>query len=876
MDDLPAQARRSGGSSPEGPGMACGQQPCAPPCVERLACEHEELLDVQRQLGAAHELLAGLLDAIPVALLLVDRQAMLLRANAQARQWLGLAADAPRTHGRRLLEMLDGAQRATLLRAIDQALRGSVGGDRGEPDAACPLALDAGDGTLRLVQAQARALPSRDGVQRAVLALLDREDRSRHARNRRLLTALLDCSEDLVSAVDVDGRLLFGNRALARLVGMQADEMGGRSRAEVLPLELAIAERASDERVLRDRLPHSLRSSFRGRDGQAARLFATRKFPIIDDGGELLGIGAVARDITADSQLRRDQRISELVFQHSSDAIIITDPALRILRVNPAFERLSGFRQASVLGRKPSILRSGRQSPGFYRRMWHEIGEVGHWAGELTNCDARGEDYRVWVSISVLRDEDQALAGYMAVQTDMTALCASLASIEQLSNFDALTGLPNRTLLMDRLQQMIRSAARRRQCFAVLFLDLDHFKDVNDSLGHAVGDQLLKRVSQWLKRELRSDDTVARIGGDEFVVLLPETQAEAALQVADKLMQALGRPADLPQAVSYPVSLSIGLAVYPLHGEQAEVLLQHADTAMYAAKSAGRGRVTLYEGAMSERLDWQFRMRNDLRLALGPGSEQLELFLQPKFRLSDGCIVGAEGLIRWHREAGAPPLLPGAFLPALEQQTLLRQLDEWVLAEGIRLLSAWQRRGLLQPGFCLSVNQTVLDLESADWLPRVAAQLEQAGLPEGSLEIELTENILAQPDTQVLHNLERMRGLGISLAIDDFGTGYSSLAYLQRLPVSMIKIDRAFVRDMVDNPSNRSLVQMIVALANSLGHHTIAEGVETQAQRSLLLQLGCECGQGYLVSPAVPSGEFERRFLAALEAGDEAPTRCLS
>lgn len=285
---------------------------------------------------------------------------------------------------------------------------------------------------------------------------------------------------------------------------------------------------------------------------------------------------------------------------------------------------------------------------------------------------------------------------------------------------------------------------------------------------------------------------------------------------------------------------------------------------MYAAKAAGRNRVALYQPAMSEHVDWQFRLRNELPEAIEQG--HLQLHLQPKFVLETGLLVGAEGLVRWYRNSDDVPLLPGEFIWAIEQGPLLNLLDEWVLREAIRLLQDWQARGVLPAGFSLAINQAASDLDSKKWLPRVTQLLERAALPLGSLEIELTENILAQPDTQVQANLEQLRELGVSLAIDDFGTGFSNMAYLQRLPDTVIKIDQSFVRNMVDSAADRALVQTIVSLARNLGHRTVAEGIETEEQRRSLIEIGCDWGQGYLVSPALAVGSFEARFLTSAQA----------
>lgn len=823
--------------------------------LARLEAEHEELLAAQQRCAQEQERARQLFDAMPLALLELDRQGLVRRSNASAQAWIGPDPRHPGLASRRLLARLDRADRVALLRALEQALQDGRASAQG-----LELRVD-GQAEPVPVDAHLRRLVSESEPPRLLAVLVDRSSERRLDRERALFKALVDSTDDLIYAFDVEGRLLLANRATSALFGRPAETLIGQRRDDFVPVGDAVAYRAADERVLRTGAPVELRDEYHGDPLHGVRVYSTRKFPILDRQGRLLGIGGISRDITDEAERRRWERLSEQVFLHSRDAIVVTDRNGRLVRVNPAFERLTGFSAATVLGRRMNILRSGRQDRAFYRELWDTLQRHGHWNGELVNRNAHGQLFTVWVSIAALHDDDGTLLGYMAIESDITALRVAQARVDQLAHFDPLTGLPNRLLLQDRLQQMLRSAQRHERPCAVLYLDLDHFKDINDSLGHGVGDELLRRIAQRLRRELRADDTVARVGGDEFVILLPETPREAAEEVARKLLEALQRPLDLPGAPSYQTSLSIGVALYPEHGTEADTLLAHADTAMYAAKHAGRNRCAVFNDALGQQVDWQFHVRNDLPGALERG--ELCLYLQPKFELGSQRVVGAEALVRWQHPGQGRLLLPGDFLWAIEHTPLLQRLDHWVLEEATRLLVAWRAAARLPAGFTLAVNQTAHDIDRPDWLQRIEATVAAAGLPPQTLEIELTENILAQPSPLIRDNLLGLRQLGVGLAIDDFGTGFSSLAYLQRLPVSVLKIDQSFVRRMVDSSADRTLVQTIVALAHSLGLRTVAEGVETDEQCRALQAAGCDLGQGYRVAPPLPAGEFAARFLPA-------------
>lgn len=563
-------------------------------------------------------------------------------------------------------------------------------------------------------------------------------------------------------------------------------------------------------------------------------------------------------DRTAEQQAQQAQRLSEAVFMNAKEAIIVTEPDTRILRVNPAFERISGFSASTVLGQKASFLRSGRQSMGFYQAMWATIHTAGYWEGEFTNRNAMGGYYTVWSSITALQNPAGEVIGYMGVQTDLTALRLAESEVNRLSSYDGLTGLPNRELLMDRLACLQAYAHRQNEVFSVLFADVDHFKDINDNFGHHTGDLLLQTVAQRLREQVREQDTVARLGGDEFVLVLPNTSKDAALGVAHKLRKHLHQPLGLDGLQEYQPELSIGVAEYPTDGDSTELLLRHADTAMYAAKLGGRNRATSYTPTMSEASARVFALQSDLAKCVQRG--ELRMVLQPQFDLGNRRIVGAEALVRWHRPLHGL-VSPAEFIPVAEKTGMIAMIDDWMLAQAIQHMAHWQRSQQWPDGFSLSLNQTASDLRGRSWLSQLQELLRQHPITPGSLHIELTESDLLQPTADMIGQLHTLNELGVTLAIDDFGTGYSSLAYLKSLPVSIIKIDQSFVRDMTSDANARILVEAMIDLAHKLGHTLVAEGVETEAQCAALHQLGCEAGQGYLVNPPLSVADFERRYL---------------
>ncbi|MFA6443558.1 MAG: EAL domain-containing protein, partial [Sterolibacterium sp.] len=564
---------------------------------------------------------------------------------------------------------------------------------------------------------------------------------------------------------------------------------------------------------------------------------------------------AIIRDISERKQAEVAIRSGEAqlrlyanVYEHSGEGILICDHNNRILAVNPAFTRLTGYSIDELRGKNPHILASGNTPPKTYQDMWRSLGQKGYWQGELWNRRKDGNIFPEWLSVSVASDLAGQPTHYIACFTDISERKASEDHITHLAHHDALTGLLNRYSLQGRLEQALATIRREQRALAVMFIDMDHFKNINDILGHAVGDELLMEVARRLRDGVRDSDVVARLGGDEFVLVLTEVDnATAAARVADKILRALGEPYAIGEEELH-VTPSIGLAFYPDDGDDCETLMKHADIAMYHAKSQGRNNVQFFTAEMNQAAVERLSLDHDLRVALE--ERQFELHYQPQLDASSGSVVGVEALVRWRhpRDGLVSPL---KFIPVAEETGLIIPLGEWVLNEACRQLRAWRQEGL--NGVTMAVNLSAHQLRSPTLLAYVTQTLERHGLTGIDLELEVTESVaMANPDASI-GQLQNLRDLGVRLSIDDFGTGYSSLNYLKRLPIHTLKLDRSFVNDIETDANDVAICTATIALAHNLGLRVVAEGVENAAQHNFLATLRCDTLQGYLFSRPIPA-----------------------
>ncbi|MFZ5484716.1 MAG: EAL domain-containing protein [Pseudomonadota bacterium] len=541
-------------------------------------------------------------------------------------------------------------------------------------------------------------------------------------------------------------------------------------------------------------------------------------------------------------------RLYENAFQSSGEPMMITNHENRILNVNPAFIFQTGYTLEEVRGKDPKILSTGQTPPEVYRAMWHALATEGYWHGELWDRKKNGEIYPKWISISAIRDERQAVMFYVASFSDISERKANEARIDYLAHHDALTGLINRFNLENRLSQALLSAQRDGLKVAVMFIDMDRFKIINDTLGHQMGDQLLIEVARRLRECVRESDIVARQGGDEFVVaLVGLDDGLAAAPVAEKILRRLGDPYPLNGNVLH-TSPSIGVALYPDDGDDVASLLKNADTAMYHAKESGRNNVQYFTRAMNAAASERLGLENELRKALTEG--QLSLHYQPQVRAGDGHCCGFEALARWHHPT-LGEISPLKFIPIAEESGLIESLGGWVLDQACRQLAHWRALGIQH--IRVAVNLSAQQLRSADLADRVARSLQDHGLAGADLELEITESAAMDNPEQAVRQLQALRDLGVQLAIDDFGTGYSSLAYLKRLPIHVLKLDRTFVGDIETDLNDAAICTATLALAHNLGLKVVAEGVETASQRDFLIAHQCDYLQGYLYGRPLPA-----------------------
>ena len=543
-------------------------------------------------------------------------------------------------------------------------------------------------------------------------------------------------------------------------------------------------------------------------------------------------------------------RLAHKVIDASLDGIMITDKNGIIQSVNPSFSQITGYSMQEVVGKTPSILSSGKQPADFYQQMWQIMLHQGRWQGEIWNKRKNGDIYPQWLTITAIRDEQQQISQFAAIFSDITSRKQQEQKIHQLAYIDELTGLANRRMFFDRLQLSLANAHRHQHKLAVMFLDLDLFKRINDTLGHLAGDTALKEVARRICATVREGESIARLGGDEFTILLPELDDTTSLaQLAKRIISQIEQPVQL-LGQEFFLTTSIGIAIYPQDGDCAEQLVKHADVAMYQAKSSGRNQFCFYQASAGQQNVNELKLEQALREALKSG--QLQVHYQPKFELASKRLVGAEALVRWqHKELGQ--VSPALFIPLAEKLGLISMLGEQVLQLVCQQQQQW--RDVTIP---VSVNISALQLLDSNFVMRLHHIVQSAGIRPQLIELELTEScLITEQAEQTLQQLTELKALGFSLSIDDFGTGYSSLSYLRRLPLDTLKIDQSFVRDLPDNTGACQIASAIIAMAKALGLNVTAEGIETPQQLDFLLNASCDQGQGYLVSAPLPAKHFD-------------------
>jgi diguanylate cyclase (GGDEF)-like protein/PAS domain S-box-containing protein len=669
------------------------------------------------------------------------------------------------------------------------------------------------------------------------------------------LRLLIDNAPAGIVMLDREMRCIFASRRWLQNRRLTLKDIVGAGHSEIFP-EMAGRWDESLRRCLEGATDSREEEAIPQPDGSIEWIKWEIR-PWYEANGLTGGIIVMSEDISSRKRAEEQMRIAAVAFQ-SRDGMVVTDANATILQVNQAFTDVTGYSATEAVGRTPALLKSGKQSTAFYRKMWQALLHEGSWAGEIWNRRKDGGIYPEWLSITGIRNDRGETTHYLGVFSDIRDPKEAERKILELAFYDPLTSLPNRRLLLDRLNHALAASKRGGLFGAVLLVDLDHFKTLNDTRGHEVGDQLLIEIARRLAETLRGTDTAARLGGDEFVILLEAlnkdqtTAATHAELIAETIRTTISQPVTLEGNLYYTTP-SIGVTLFQGTGQGTDALIRQADLALYQAKDAGRNSIRFYSPTMQALVDERVKLEEGLRRALSNGEFLLHYQIQVN---SSGSPIGAEALLHW-LPPGEAMIPPSDFIPIAEESGLILPISSWVLETACHQLSAWAANPATRD-LHLSVNISARQFHQKGFVEEVKAVVQRSGARPDRLNLELTESLLLKNVDKAIQTMEALKEFGVEFSIDDFGTGYSSLAYLKRLPLSQIKIDRSFVRDIVDDPDDRAIVQAILALAHSLDLHVIAEGVETSEQRDFLAANGCWAYQGYFFSKPVPLEAFEQ------------------
>lgn len=693
-----------------------------------------------------------------------------------------------------------------------------------------------------------------------------RRSRLQLAGNEERLRLALDATRDGLWDWDVSRRRVFFSEGYAALLGLTPQALGDTREdwaARLHPDDHESAMQALNAEW--NDQPYENIHRMRHADG-SYRWIHSRGRLLRDENGQPQRFIGIASDITQQRAIDDSLRQAAAVFDATQEGVLVTDAQQRIVHVNPAFSRITGYSSEEILGQHPNLLKSGRHDAAFYRSLWHALQNRGAWSGEVWNRRKSGDIYPQWQCIRVIHDEQGRISHYVAVFSDITALKRSQRELDYLAHHDPLTNLPNRLLFTERVAHALGRSKVEELRGAVLLIDLDHFKHINESLGHNVGDVLLRSVGERLLQDLPASCTLARLGGDEFG-LLSESCADAAqaAELAQRLLSSLEPYFRLDGHELY-IGASIGISLFPEDADSVEQVLRNADSALFKAKSSGREGYAFYVQELTDYARQRVELASSLRHALD--NHELRVYYQPLHDLRDGHMVGMEALVRWqHPQRGLVP--PTEFIPMAEENGMIAAIDAWVLEQACRQMVHWNAEGNSSRFVAVNISSRLFSRGELD--QKVARVLADTGLPARQLELEVTESAIMEDPDAALRFLTRLRALGVRLAIDDFGTGYSSLARLKRLPVDKLKIDQSFVRGLPDDTEDAAIARAVVALGHSLGLKVLAEGIEASRQVEFLRELGCDYGQGFHFGRPLPPSNMASSLPDRAE-----PRQCLS
>ena len=669
--------------------------------------------------------------------------------------------------------------------------------------------------------------------------------------------------------VALDGSFLWANTRLCDLLGAEPVQTLSLNFRDVMIAQDPHWAASQLQRLLAGEIDHYVG------ERHCLRLGNGRRVPVLctvtlapEVGDEPAHLVCVVQDLdeikAARAALQRSearQRLAATVVDNTMEGVVVTDAHSRILSVNAAFTRLLGYTEEELLGKTPRVFKSGRHDKAFYEAMWSALTETGYWQGEIWNRRKNGEIFPEHMSLSAVRDPAGEITHYVCMFTDISEEKAQQRQLEYLAHNDPLTGLSNRTWFGHQLELAVQEAQGSGEHIAVLLLNLDRFKDVNDSYGHATGDEVLKHIARQVQSALRPGDVLGRMAGDELAVVARNLRhADGAAAVARHLIRAVAEPWRSPDGLEVVAGVSVGICMFPEHAGTTELLLQGAHAAVYGAKARGRGAWCFFHEAMTQAARERLELESRLRLALAQG--HLQMYYQPQIDIATGRIQGAEALVRWN-DPQEGLISPARFIPVAETSGVIGPLGEWVVREVCRQGQQWREAG--PPPLTLALNVSPRQFHLTDLAGCTAAALKASGFPAARLELEITESALAERTEEARQVLVRLRELGVRIAVDDFGTGYSSLAQLKRFPIDVLKIDQGFIRDIPQSEDDMAISAAIIAMGHSMGLSVLAEGVETEGPLAFLRERGCDAYQGYLCSRPVPADEFVALLRAQAE-----------
>ncbi|MDG3085821.1 EAL domain-containing protein [Vibrio hannami] len=662
----------------------------------------------------------------------------------------------------------------------------------------------------------------------------------------------IDCFDDHIWIKDPEGVYTHFNSSCQTAWKQEREELIGKTDFDLFEKEIAEKFLNADQRVITAGHQLVVEECSNAVDVDGNSWHETIKAPLTDRNGKVMGTIGMTRNVTNRKLIEEQLMIAGTVFENSVEGVIITDRLGNIVYVNQAFCEVTGYSQAEAIGRNPRFLKSGRHDKAFYEEMWGALVEEGRWKGELWNRRKDGAVYPELSTISVVYDEKGDACNYVSVFVDISQQKQSEAELIHMAYHDPLTDLPNRLKLSNQIEHEIHHVKRHGGRLATIFIDVDHFKHINDTYGHLIGDEVLCEVADRLEECVREEDTVARIGGDEFVVLISGvSNVDNVMVVVNKLMALFGTQIELSNNKKHRLTGSVGISLYPEDGEDSDTLLRNADAAMYRAKQNGRNNYAFYTQSLTQESESHLRLQEAMHDALE--NDDFRLVYQPQYNIQSGRLTGLEALLRWeHPTLG--PVPPADFIPVAEKTGLIEHIGEWVLSTACRQASIWREKGF-EFGR-VAVNVSGRQLHKGDFSELVEKTLIANNLSPQYLELEVTESAMMDNSGGAIAQLEVLRNIDVEIAIDDFGTGYSSLSYLQQLPLTKIKIDRSFIADIEDKQSS-AIANAIIALGRASSLKVIAEGVETREQLDVLASSECGCAQGYFLGAPMPAEELE-------------------